>query len=152
MSTGNAGSLPPYLSVPLGDVVRAWRLIRQLTLDELAARAGSRFTRGYLSQVENGRIRNPANQKILLLARALDVDPLVLVERRFPAQAGGEDFSAVAPAVEGQGDPTSVGELSLAADVSRLLAVLKAVPTARQQLYVDALTALVERFAMGEGA
>src|SRR5947209_7556235 len=84
MAENDAASLPAFLRVPLGDVVRAWRQARKLTLAELATAAGPAFTRGYLSQLENGGIQHPSGQKLAQLATALEVDPLILVLRQFP--------------------------------------------------------------------
>lgn len=56
--------------VALGARIRERRAVRDLTLDELAKRAGT--TKGFLSQVENGKSQ-PTAQRLLGLATALGV-------------------------------------------------------------------------------
>jgi transcriptional regulator with XRE-family HTH domain len=138
------------LRVPLGQVVRAWRQERKLTLEALATAAGTGFTRGYLSQVETGSIQNPSGEKLAALAAALQVDPLVLVLRQFPGETQtNEDQGTPGMEILAQG-PTHVAETGMAADLSYLVATLAKLPVSRQQQYVDALAALVERLTQSE--
>jgi transcriptional regulator with XRE-family HTH domain len=139
-------SLPSYLHTPLGEVVRAWRLERGLTLEDLAARVGSGMSRGYLSQLENDKIHTPSEEKLALLAAALSIDPLILVTRAFPTEAhqvhGRVDDSIHPLEDEAPGTVT--------ADVSKLIDLLASLPPSRQQSYIDALIALIERLAPSE--
>jgi transcriptional regulator with XRE-family HTH domain len=153
MSLPPEGPLPPYLRVPLGQVIRAWRMARGLTLAELAARAGPPMTRGYLSQLENDRIHTPSEEKVAQLAAALGIEPLVLLTRQFPpAGSHAEELAEqTAPTSPDQSVPPDVGPgHSTDLDLSRLLTALEPLPPARQQQYLDALAVLVEQLLGGE--
>jgi len=54
----------------IGAQLRSWRMARQLSQEDLAARAG--VSARHLSFVENGRA-NPSRELVLALAGALDV-------------------------------------------------------------------------------
>ncbi len=147
VTPGSGEPLPDYLRIPLGRVIRAWRQAQGLTLEDLASRAGSPFSRGYLSQLENDRIHTPGEEKLAQLAAALGVDPLVLVTRQFPDEGAS-------PATGEARVPTSTtrdsAEIGVSVDVAPLLAALAGLPPSRQQQYVDALVSLVERLSRGE--
>ncbi|MFL0393518.1 helix-turn-helix domain-containing protein [Streptomyces albus] len=53
--------------------MRAIRQARKVSLRELADLTG--LDRGYLSRVERGEVRMPADQRILSIAAALGVSP-----------------------------------------------------------------------------
>lgn len=69
---------------PLGDVIKAWRTVRELTVTELAARAGEPISKGYISEVENNKIRKPNDEYLIRIAKALDIPVEYLVMRRLP--------------------------------------------------------------------
>src|SRR2546425_804215 len=69
---------------PLGDVVKAWREARRLTVTELAARAGEPISKGYISEVENNKIRKPNDEYLIRIAEALKIPVEYLVIRRLP--------------------------------------------------------------------
>lgn len=150
MSSGDGGPLPDYLRVSIGAVVRAWRVVRGLTLEELAVKAGAGITRGYLSQLENDKIHTPGEEKLALVAQALGIAPLVLVTRTFPdatspSTLSGDEQAEITPVRIERDAATDFG-----VDLSRLTAALSRVPSARQQQYVNALVALVEHLTAGE--
>jgi transcriptional regulator with XRE-family HTH domain len=93
----------------LGEVVKAWRAARELTVTELAARAGRPITKGYISEVEHNKIRQPNDEYLVRIAAALDIPVLFLVTRRLPhelspdeqvdikAEGGGFSFGSPLP-------------------------------------------------------
>jgi transcriptional regulator with XRE-family HTH domain len=137
-------ALPAYLRTPLGAVIRAWRQKRGFTLAELASRAGSSFTRGYLSQLETDRIHNPSEEKITRLAAALEIDPMVLVTREFPSTEASRPTDSEPNVVE----PKTIIAAGVTADLSPLLTALANVSQSEQQLWVDALAALLEQVSV----
>jgi len=148
MSATDSSPLPEYLRVSIGSAVRAWRVARQLTLEELAGKAGGRVTRGYLSQLENNKIHSPGEAKIAQVARALDIDPIVLVTRQFPSEhlIASVDTDR---AVDGlQGAQHAAPEHSVTADLSPLLTALAHLSQPQQQVWIDALAALLEKVAV----
>jgi transcriptional regulator with XRE-family HTH domain len=75
------------LSIPVGAVVRAWRQHRGWSLTELAEVAGPPITKGYLSQLERGLIKQPrSRQKLDQIARALGVSGWDLHARHMPGE------------------------------------------------------------------
>ncbi len=68
--------------ISLGEVVKAWRQARGLTVTGLAARAG--MAKGYISEVENNKIRRPNDDQLIRLADAMSIPVLYLVNRRLP--------------------------------------------------------------------
>ncbi len=89
------------LDRPIGTVVRAWREERQLTPAQLVARAGAPITNPYLSQLENGKIRNPGDEHVIALAQALDIPVSYLVNRYLP-----EDVQSGKVPAQEQASPT----------------------------------------------
>src|SRR6266849_2652021 len=75
----------------LGEVVKAWRAARELTVTELAARAGKPITKGYISEVEHNKIRQPNDEYLIRIATALDIPALYLVTRRLPNELSSEE-------------------------------------------------------------
>ncbi len=73
-------------SVSIGDVVKAWRKVRNWTLAELAQRCDSTITKGYLSQLENNRIEQPNDDHLLRIAKALTIPVEYLLMRRLPTE------------------------------------------------------------------
>src|SRR3970282_431919 len=62
----------------LGDRIRQLREEIGLTQGQLAA--GSSVSQGYLSQLENGEVKNPSAAVLLRVAQAMRVDPDELFE------------------------------------------------------------------------
>lgn len=62
----------------LGDKIRQLRDETGLTQGQLAA--GSSVSQGYLSQLENGEVKNPSAAVLLRIAQAIKVDPDELFE------------------------------------------------------------------------
>lgn len=62
----------------LGDKIRQLREETGLTQGQLAA--GSSVSQGYLSQLENGEVKNPSAAVLLRVAQAIKVDPDELFE------------------------------------------------------------------------
>lgn len=67
---------------------------------QLATEGG--LSQGYLSQLENDEVQNPSASVIFRLAKALHVDPRVLMQA---AGYGGAHDSAIAPEYEVTVDP-----------------------------------------------
>jgi transcriptional regulator with XRE-family HTH domain len=86
--------IPPDLRVPIGRVVKAWRLAHGWSVTELARRAG--VPKGHLSEIENEKIDRPQDETVLKLANALDVPYADLHMRRLPP--GPSNRGATAPA------------------------------------------------------
>lgn len=82
-----------FLETTIGKVVRAWRQHRGLSITELAARAGSPITKGYVSQLERDKIRTPGNEKLGQLARALEISVRDIVNRVMPPPLYGSPVS-----------------------------------------------------------
>lgn len=62
----------------LGDRIRKLRDQRELTQGQLAQ--SSSVSQGYLSQLENGEVKNPSAAVLLRVAQAINVDPDDLFE------------------------------------------------------------------------
>ncbi len=62
----------------LGDRIRNLRDTRELTQGQLAK--SSSVSQGYLSQLENGEVKNPSAAVLLRIAQAMSVDPDELFE------------------------------------------------------------------------
>jgi transcriptional regulator with XRE-family HTH domain len=78
----------PSYRIPLGPVIKAWRIARNLTQAELAERireAGGNATPGYVSNLER-HIRSPQVERLEQVAKALDIPPEHLVLRVFPTE------------------------------------------------------------------
>jgi transcriptional regulator with XRE-family HTH domain len=87
---------------PLGQVVKAWRIARELSGTELAARAG--LPKAYISQLEHGRIHHPGDENLARIASALEIPVEYLVVRRLPekeTQSVASDFTFGAPRSSG---------------------------------------------------
>jgi transcriptional regulator with XRE-family HTH domain len=66
----------------VGQVVKAWRVVRGLSGTELSARAG--LPKAYISQVEHGRVHQPGDENLKLIAGGLQIPVEYLVTRRLP--------------------------------------------------------------------
>jgi transcriptional regulator with XRE-family HTH domain len=76
---------------PVGQVVKSWRIARELSGTELAARTG--LPKAYISQVEHGKVHQPGDENLARIARALEIPVEYIVLRRLPekdTQPGGE--------------------------------------------------------------
>ncbi|MDQ2744266.1 MAG: helix-turn-helix domain-containing protein [Chloroflexota bacterium] len=98
MNTDNPEELPT-----IAEVIVTWRQARQLKPAELADAAA--VPREYLSQVEHGKIKRPADEKLGRLAAALQVPVSTLFLRRLP------------PSVQQQFAPVPSGETVTPAEV-----------------------------------
>lgn len=94
----------------IGAVVQAWREALGLTLTQLAERAGRPITKGYLSQVERGKIQRPGEGHMQKLAAALGLSVSDLETRRMP----NSPLTATPLPVSGR--PLSVAAASLSLD------------------------------------
>jgi transcriptional regulator with XRE-family HTH domain len=101
--------------VTLGKKIRALRDELGMSQAQLAAQA--ELSQGYLSQLENDEVQNPSAAVIFRLARALHVDPRILM------QAAGYAEMTLA------GEPSSQYEVSVDPD---LLSFLARIPREQQ--------------------
>ena len=62
----------------LGDAIRQRRRDLSLTQEDLEARSG--LDQSYLSQLERGRIRRPSRENLIVLADALEMDHVTLLQ------------------------------------------------------------------------
>jgi transcriptional regulator with XRE-family HTH domain len=85
------------LKVSIGMVVKAWRERSGLTVTQLAERTGRPITKGYISELERGKIRQPGDDHLVLLSRALEIPVLYLVSRRLPDRGSGTVTTAGTP-------------------------------------------------------
>jgi transcriptional regulator with XRE-family HTH domain len=67
---------------PVSEVVKAWRIARELSGTELAARTG--MPKAYISQVERGKVRQPGDENLARIASALKIPVEYLIVRRLP--------------------------------------------------------------------
>lgn len=65
------------MEIKVGEIIRAKRLERNMTLTALAGVVG--VSAGYLSQIENGRKQNPKLEIVLRLIHHLDLDLAMLL-------------------------------------------------------------------------
>ena len=65
------------MEIKVGEIIRAKRLERKMTLSSLADAVG--VSAGYLSQIENGRKQNPKLEIVLRLIHHLDLDLAMLL-------------------------------------------------------------------------
>ena len=79
MESGEEQNIPGEVTFAILEGVhpiRAWREYRQITIRELAKRAG--ITSSYLSQIETGK-RNPTIDTLKSIAEALGIDVEILI-------------------------------------------------------------------------
>ncbi len=72
------------LTTSVGQVVKAWREERGMNSTELAAKAGRPITKGYLSQLEHGKIQRPGANHLNNLAEALGISVDDILAHRIP--------------------------------------------------------------------
>lgn len=72
------------LATPLGQVVRAWREERGMKLTDLAKQAGRPITKGYISSLEHGKIKQPGDTHLVHLASTLGISVEDILLRRMP--------------------------------------------------------------------
>lgn len=75
----SAARVPP--TITLGAAIKQVRSDRKLSLQEVANRAG--LTKAHVWDLERGRATNPGVNTLHGLARALDIDPMVLARAAF---------------------------------------------------------------------
>ena len=85
MTVGNPNQIFQHT---IGATVRAWRQKRDMTLTNLAKMTG--ITKGYLSQLENDKIKNPSDKHMIKIASALKIPVLFLVTRVLSDQASAD--------------------------------------------------------------
>ncbi len=68
-----------------GDHIREARRGRKWTTQNLAVKAG--VQKGYISDIENGKVRPPKEWLVLALAKQLKLDPIDLLIRAYVAKA-----------------------------------------------------------------
>lgn len=106
----------------LGNKIRELRDEMGMSQAQLAAEGG--LSQGYLSQLENDEVQNPSASVIFRLARALHIDPRVLM------QAAGYG--------EGVGEANGGPEYEVTVDPD-LLRFLAALPRAQQAHLLEVL-------------
>jgi transcriptional regulator with XRE-family HTH domain len=99
MSAQNKDSI---FHASIGEVVMAWRKLRNLTVTELAQRSGSPISKGYISQLEHNKVRQPSEDHLVRIATALHIPVLYLVTRRLPDELSSEEQKEIA---EERGSP-----------------------------------------------
>jgi transcriptional regulator with XRE-family HTH domain len=72
------------LQIPMGETIRAWRLhnLPNLSLTEFSRACG--LSKGYLSAVENCRVKRPSDHKLEIIASTLGISVTDLLVRRLP--------------------------------------------------------------------
>jgi len=99
MSAQNKDSI---FHASIGEVVMAWRKLRNLTVTELAQRSGSTITKGYISQLEHDKVHRPNDDHLVRIAAALKIPVLYLVTRRLPDELSPDEQKEIA---EERGSP-----------------------------------------------
>jgi len=99
----------------LGSLLQKLRLERQLSISELASKAG--LSKGYLSQLERGDASNPSMEALRKLASALDVALSVFLGEE--TESGKESYRlpksllAFAEKAREQGKPVTAKDLEM---------------------------------------
>ena len=70
------------LDIPVGEVIKKWREHKSLNLTELAALSG--MAKGYLSQIEHGKINMPNTAVLRRISAALGISPWDIIHRVDP--------------------------------------------------------------------
>ena len=89
-----------FFHTTIGQTVRSWRLYHHLTVTALAQQAGEPITKGYISQLEHDKIRQPSDMHLNRIANALGITVQHLVTRTIPNEPldlvtkGNEPFPA----------------------------------------------------------
>jgi transcriptional regulator with XRE-family HTH domain len=119
----------------LGDRIRKLRDKRELTQGQLAQ--NSSVSQGYLSQLENGEVKNPSAAVLLRVAQAMNVDPDDLFE------AAGYPTVRTLRATYERYESTIDGEL---------LGYLASLPREKQRRLLSLLQGIEQVLAGGEPA
>ncbi len=119
----------------LGDRIRKLRDKRELTQGQLAQ--SSSVSQGYLSQLENGEVKNPSAAVLLRVAQAMNVDPDDLFE------AAGYPTVRTLRATYERYESTIDGEL---------LGYLASLPREKQRRLLSLLQGIEQVLADGEPA
>jgi transcriptional regulator with XRE-family HTH domain len=88
-----SANIPLALSIPIGEVIKNWREFRGWSVTELATKAG--LTKGYISQLENNKIKRPSDQHLAKLAGALRIEVWDVIARRMPSNRDTENREQV---------------------------------------------------------
>lgn len=138
-----------FLEITIGHVIRAWRQHRDLTITELAARAGPPITKGYVSQLERNKIRLPGDVKLAQLSRALDVSIRDLVNRRLPGESAIETTTVGEPSSRSRGPvypalpaANAEGDETIGRRIERLIAAARLTEEAERLVaaYIEEMT------------
>lgn len=73
------------LDIPVGEIIRSWREHKGLKLTELASM--SNIAKGYLSQIEHGKINMPGTAILISVAEALGISPWDIIHRISPTKS-----------------------------------------------------------------
>ena len=128
----------------MGTVVKAWREHRGLIPAQLAELSG--LSRGYLSQLESQKIKEPGYQQLNRLCKALEIPSSDLLNGRLPidhdSQTEHQMFAT--PQIPSTLSDTSHGG-SIGADIERVIAAASlSVP--EKQLVAERLIGVTEEF------
>lgn len=85
----------------MGQVVRAWREARGLSVSQLAAQAGKPVTKDYVSKLEHGRIQDAGSKHRKRIAGVLNVPEVYLVVRKMPTDILTSSIQTAPPAQAG---------------------------------------------------
>lgn len=88
-------TIPAALEIPIGDVVKAWREHRGLSVTDFAARTG--IPKAYISELEHHKIAMPGKKRMAQLATGLSIDYWSLVQRQMPVTDGDDGEQASSP-------------------------------------------------------
>lgn len=134
-----------FFHTTIGQTVRSWRLHRHLTVTALTQQAGRPITKGYISQLEHDKIRQPNDAHLIRIANALGITVQDLVTRTKPNEPrdltakGNELFPA-----RGDEEVSTQGAMSEGLNTTTYIARdLIADPTLRAA-YLDLQTILAD--------
>jgi transcriptional regulator with XRE-family HTH domain len=123
------------IEVTLGKKIRALRDELGMSQAQLATQA--QLSQGYLSQLENDEVQNPSAAVIFRLARALHVDPRILMQA-----AGYAEMSLAGP-------PAAQYEVSVDPD---LLSFLARIPREQQARLLKVFRGMQHRTSKAAGS
>ncbi len=83
MSVGKSDQI---FQVTLGQTIKEWRQAKQMTLTVLAEASGPPITKGYISQLEHSKIRQPHDEHLIRIACALGIEATQLWNRDLPSK------------------------------------------------------------------
>jgi transcriptional regulator with XRE-family HTH domain len=129
------------LHITIGMVVKAWREWRGYTVTQLAERCGRPITKGYISGLERDKIRQPGDDHLVLLSRALEIPVLYLVTRRLPEEELEISFGA--PVIsDGADKDANIAEQDSKALIPMLSGALEEINEISQR--IEALRQVIE--------